>query len=57
MCMRVGVGMKREGRKRREKPFWPLIISRKAFLTLKTNASFSGRSGKNVHNTICSLSE
>ena len=57
MCMRVGVGMKREGRKWREKPFWPLIISRKAFLTLKTNASFSGRSGKNVHNTICSLSE
>ena len=48
---------RKEGRKWREKPFWSLIISRKSFLTLKTNASFSGRNGKNGHNTICSLSE
>lgn len=42
MCMRVGVGMKRGGRKWREKPFWPLIISREAFLTLKTMLLFQG---------------
>lgn len=40
MCMRVGVEMKREGRKWREKPCWPLIISREAFLTLKTMLLF-----------------
>lgn len=51
-----GGGMKREGEEvERKALLWPLIISRGGISHFENNASFSGRSGKNGHNTICSL--